>query len=263
MQLPGGLMEDGIRRRDCAFRPISGTLELALAEAGETAANTPGAVTLALAAALEHLGGEPATPQRVARLCVADRQFLMRELERCLGQTGGWFQVACSACAAHFDFHLDYAELPVQEAGTSYPIAQVEVAGQAVAFRLPNGADQEILAALPVTEARRWLLRQLAQTPATIDALDADAISAIEAGLEAVSPGVIVQVRANCPDCGTENHVDLNPYRALSRGSDELLQEVHQIAGHYHWDEAEILALPRARRQRYLRLIDRARGMAD
>ncbi len=263
MQLPGGLVEDGIRRRDCAFRPISGTLELALAEAGETAGNTPRAVTLALVTALGHLGGEPATPQRVAQLCVADRQFLMRELERHLGHTDGWFQVACRGCAAQFDFHLDYAALPVQEAGAAYPRVQVEVAGHKLAFRLPNGADQEALATLPVAEAQSWLLRQLAYQPIAVDALDAQATAAIEAALEAVSPGVVVQVQANCPECGAENRVDLNPYRALSHSSEALLQEVHQIAAHYHWGEAEILALPRPRRQRYLHLIDRARGMAD
>jgi len=36
---------------------------------------------------------------------------------------------------------------------------------------------------------------------------------------------------------------------------------VHTLAWYYHWSEAEILALPRARRQLYLSRIDRARGM--
>ncbi len=263
MQLPGGLIENGIRRRDCAFRPISGALELALAESGESAANTPQAVTRALATALEHLGGKPATPRRVAQLCVADRQFLMRELERHLGQNGGWFQVACGRCAARFDFHIDYAELPVQEAGAGYPLANVKAGRRKLAFRLPNGADQEAIAGMPPEEAGSWLIKQLMQASGGIGELDSKTISAAESALEAMSPGVVVKVQAHCPECDCENHVDLNPYRALDHGSDAILREVHQVAAHYHWGEAEILALPRARRQRYLQLIDRARGMAD
>lgn len=263
MQLPGGVLENGVRRREWAFRPISGALELALAEAGETAASTPEAVTHALSLALRDIGGETATPQRVAQLCVADRQFLMRELERHLGHAGGWFQVCCGHCAEMFDFHLDYADLPVQEAGPGYPLAKVDIAGQCLEFRLPNGADQAALATLPDADMRPWLIRQLALPTMIPSALGMDALAAIETGLEAVTPGIVQQVQAACPDCGANNDVDLDPYRVLTHRSDSLLQEIHQIAVYYHWSEAEILALPRARRQRYLQLIDRARGMAN
>ncbi len=68
-------------------------------------------------------------------------------------------------------------------------------------------------------------------------------------------------MQTECPECGAANNVDLDPYRVLARSSDELLRQVHQIATHYHWGEAEILAMPRMRRQRYLDLIDRDRGM--
>ncbi len=33
MRLPGGIVRDGARRRDFAFRPLTGAVELALAEA--------------------------------------------------------------------------------------------------------------------------------------------------------------------------------------------------------------------------------------
>jgi len=36
-----------------------------------------------------------------------------------------------------------------------------------------------------------------------------------------------------------------------------LYEEIHVMALHYHWSEAQILALPRNRRQRYLALIAR------
>jgi len=263
MQLPGGLVENGTRRRDWAFRPLSGALELALAEAGERAANTPAAVTQALALALDRLGGEAATPARVAGLCVGDRQFLMRELDRHLGHEGGWFQAECGQCGARFDFRIDYADLPIQDAGAGYPQAQVDMDGRQLRFRLPTGADQESLADLPEAQARPWLLRRLAGEPEALGTPKQDLIAAAEAALEAIAPGIVLRVQTACPECGGGNEVELDPYRALARSSDSLLREVHQIATHYHWSEADILNLPRPRRQRYLQMIDRARGMAE
>jgi hypothetical protein len=38
---------------------------------------------------------------------------------------------------------------------------------------------------------------------------------------------------------------------------DRLYQEVHHLALHYHWSEADILRLPRSKRLRYLGLLVR------
>lgn len=263
MQLPGGLVENGTRRRDWAFRPVSGAFELALAEVKDEAGSAPQAVTRALALALDRLGGAVATEDRVAALCVADRQFLMRELECHLGDEGGWFQADCRHCGERFDFRIAYADLPVQEAAAGYPLARIDLDGRQLRFRLPTGADQERLVGLPDDQARSWLVRQLALDAELPETPGQDLIAAAEAALEAISPGIVLTVRAACPECGAGNAVELDPYRVLARPGDHLLQEVHQIALHYHWREADILDLPRERRQRYLQLIDRARGMAE
>lgn len=261
MRLPGGLVECGTRRRDFAFRPLTGALELALAEIGETAPNTPQAVTQVLRLVLAQLCGEPPSAERVAALCVADRQFLMRELERHLGVGGGWFHGCCEQCGSDFDFHLDYAQLPVQEAEEGFPRAMLRHDGRTFAFRLPTGEDQESLLQLPPAEAPDWLLGQLAEDPDERLPEDPEFRAAAEAALDAMAPGIVLVVEAACPQCGKDNRVELDPYRALARSSDPLLHEVHQIAAHYHWSEGEILALPRTRRQHYLQLIDRARGV--
>lgn len=262
MQLPGGLWEGDARRRDWAFRPVSGELELAVAEAGETSATMPLAVTRALVLALRHLAGDTPNETRVADLCVADRQFLMRELDRHLGSEGGWFEADCPQCGQRFDFEVAYAELPVQEAGPGFPFAQVDLQGRRFRFRLPTGADQQGLTAQPEARAQAWLLGRLMLDGESPEIPGQDLIAAAEGALESVAPGIVSKVQAACPSCGTVNEVELDPYRVLSRRTDSLLQEVHQIALHYHWSEAEILRLPRPRRLRYLRLIDRSRGMA-
>jgi len=38
--------------------------------------------------------------------------------------------------------------------------------------------------------------------------------------------------------------------------ADALIRQVHTLALHYHWSQAAILRLPRARRLRYLALLD-------
>jgi hypothetical protein len=137
----------------------------------------------------------------------------------------------------------------------------VERDGRLLSFRLPTGADLEEVARIADENLRPWLLRRLALEPEQLGEIDEALWAEADAALEAVAPGVINQVQAECPECGASNSVDLDPYRVLARRSDDLLRQVHRIATHYHWSEAEILAMPRMRRQRYLDLIDRARGM--
>ncbi|MGD9949711.1 MAG: hypothetical protein AB7U29_14715 [Desulfobulbus sp.] len=261
MLLPGGLIEKENRYRQWSFKPVSGALEMALGEVAQHSANTPQAVTRVLALVLEQLGGQPVTEARAAGLCLGDRQFLMRELEQHLGNGGGWFHADCSGCGTCFDFQLQYADLPVQEAGPTYPLARVQWQGRQICFRLPTGGDQERLVEIPPDSAQGWLLAELVQQPGYMQDWDATMVQMVDEALEVVAPGIVTRIQAECPECGGVNTVELDPYRVLSWKSEDLLREVHQLASHYHWSEAEILGLPRARRLRYLDLIDRGRGM--
>jgi hypothetical protein len=74
---------------------------------------------------------------------------------------------------------------------------------------------------------------------------------------------VVTELASVCPACGASHPVALDPYLVTRRSPRELYDEVHLLAWHYHWSEAEILALPRDRRQLYLRRIDRARGLTS
>jgi len=259
MLLPGGIVRDGERRRHFAFRPVDGALEAAVAEA-VAAPSMPAAVTAALAAALADVGGEPATAEAVRGLAVGDRQFLVRQLSAHLGRDRVWMTADCGACGEAFDFEVAQAELPVKEAGVGYPYAEVATPCARLRLRVPTGADQEVIAELPDGQAVRRLFERCLIAGA---AQEDDDLDAAEAAVEAVSPEVALAVLAACPACGTSNEIAVDPYLVLATRSDELFTEVHRLASSYHWSEAEILALPRARRQLYLRLIDRARGLVQ
>lgn len=268
MQLPGGLIRNDTLRRDFAFRSLTGSLEMALADAGRAATSMPRRVTAVLAVALEQLAGTVPEPATVAELCVADRQYLMAGLAAHLGFTQFWRSTSCARCGAPFDFVVDYQKLPVKEAGPGFPFAEVDIHVGRCRFRVPTGTDQEVVAEIAdEKEALRCLItRCLLEMPDapkdwTASFSDED-VARIEEALEAASPEMAVAVQALCPACGVVHDIAIDPYGLLSGPlAEDLFHEVHLLASTYHWSEQEILALPQQRRRRYLELIDQAYGL--
>jgi hypothetical protein len=84
--------------------------------------------------------------------------------------------------------------------------------------------------------------------------------------LDDLDPLVNFSLAVTCPHCGlpSQPEIDLGAWalQILQRVQQRLIETVHRLACRYHWTEAEILALPEWRRDRYLALIDRegARG---
>jgi hypothetical protein len=265
MMLPGGLWNQKELRRDFAFRPLTGTVELRLAETTD-AGSIPARVTAALAATLQHSGGRKPLLKTVAGLCVGDRQYMMRELAALLRRGQRWLSVPCRNCGNVFDFVLNDADLPVKEAGAGYPFIQVETGLGTCRFRVPTGADQEAIAGITdEAEALRALVTRCLVEPSHLEAAEerrftAADVERIDAALEDVAPEVALSVQADCPACGVAHAVDADPYVVLAAmSSDELFKEIHILASAYHWSEAEIISMPVIRRRRYLELIDRGR----
>ncbi|MDM0030051.1 hypothetical protein [Variovorax saccharolyticus] len=270
--LPGGLADGGALARDYAFRPLDGALELALSNVASQARHTPQAVTAMLASALASLAGGEPSPDRVAALCVADRQWLMRELERILGTQQRWLSATCDVCRSRFDLQIDPAALPIKPAGSGFPQARVTWDGHEYLLRVPCGLDQAWLAETQDAgvDAARALAARLVQSVDGALTQDFDAMQlpddwfvAVDQVLDDMAPAMATKALAACPECGQANTVALEPYGVLARSDTELLDDVHCLASHYHWSEREILALPRARRHDYLRRIDAARGLAQ
>lgn len=266
--LPGGLGGGDVLARDYAFRPLDGTLELALATAAGEARHTPDAVTGVLASALATLAGGEPSRERVAALCMADRQLLMRELEHHLGVAQRWLSAACGVCRARFDLQIDPAALPVKAAAAGYPQARIAWDGHDYVLRVPCGQDQAWLAETHPADAARALAARLVQSVDGVPVNGFDAASlpegwlhAVDEALDEMAPAVATQALASCPECGQANTVALEPYGALARTDADLLDDIHRLASQYHWSEREILALPRARRNDYLRRIDDERGL--
>jgi|AGTN01.1.fsa_nt_gi hypothetical protein len=87
-----------------------------------------------------------------------------------------------------------------------------------------------------------------------------------EEALEAMVGGLDIDIACDCAECGAAIVLPLDVASfldtALCARASRLLDEVHLIASHYHWAEAEILALPFPRRQDYVARILSERSLA-
>ncbi len=276
MQLPGGLWHNDERRRRFDFKPLTGNMELALAEIAGSNNSLPSKVTAALSAALGRVGGDVPTLSRVEALCVADRQFLMRCLAVFLGMEEIWLTARCSRCGKCFDFFIKQSELPVKEAGEGFPFVSVKTSAGLCRMRVPNGADQIAIAAIEDSEVALQTLvyRCIVDFPDASDSegkpeenlakkFNADDFRRVEIAIEEVAAEVATKVQAACPECEQANLIEIDPYMCLQQGRTNLFSEIHILASTYHWSETDILSMHKSRRQRYLKLIDRSRGMVQ
>ncbi len=168
--------------------------------------------------------------------------------------------VDCRHCGQRLALALDVAELlqgePPEMASTCAP-PETDVAGLRV--RAPSLRDLAAVAELAPADAADALLARctLAGQPA---ALDAAGRAQVDEALEALDPQADLAFSLNCVACGRQDMAQLDAgtllWDELCARAGVLLQQVHQLARHYGWSEAQILALPANRRAQYLALVE-------
>jgi hypothetical protein len=131
--------------------------------------------------------------------------------------------------------------------------------GSEFEVRVPSGEDQLLLMEDPSSDAlvmARKLIRS--GDPAL---LDADSLEEFEHALAEHDPLTDIHLTVNCPYCGAASEVafDLELFllNDLERRQMTLLETVHRLAMAYHWNEADVLALPDWRRKYYLDALER------
>ncbi|VTU27748.1 hypothetical protein SRS16CHR_04128 [Variovorax sp. SRS16] len=159
-------------------------------------------------------------------------------------------QVGCPACGEALTFTLDLNDF-AQRA----PRDEAPVTVGAARFRRPTSRDLAALVdAVDVDAAAQRLLERLALDG--VRAWSAEERTAIEAALDAADPLAHVTLDLACTYCAHPWSAPLDIaaslWDELAAQADRLLDDVHLLAGAYGWSESEILALPPARRQRYI-----------
>ena len=238
--------------------PLTGVLELAVAETLANGASRPERVTRILGTVFRRISGQGTSLARVRCLTSGAREWLLQRAAGLFWADTGWFQAKCLRCDADYDVPTVLARAPRKPAGAGFPVVTVHTSLGPRAFEVPNGLHEEQLARAPGADPVRTLLAHCGLSErAGSEAQDFTAadVARIEAALDAVSPEVADEVVTTCPSCRAATRARIDPLEFAFPGLTTLLREVHVIAATYHWAEDAILALPSHRRRGYARLV--------
>jgi hypothetical protein len=252
----------GRRARGATLSPINGRGELM----GADHSNPFQAALLLLAASTAQLGpfrDDAVDPALLAGLLPVDRDLLIIGLLRLTFGDVRYQTVRCPAggCGKRVDVRLDLStvETPAGPAEAGGRLSLPD--GRSLRYRLPTAGDQAALHGLPEAELEAAFLERCVVPEATdrVDALPAEVRAAVVREVLAASPALDLTLDLECVECGKPFRFTYAPVAALldelraTRG--ELLREIHYLAYHYHWSQAEILALTRELRHEYLSLL--------
>ena len=277
IRLPGGLWLEGSCHREVTLRSVRGRDEALLSEDPE--APPVELATRLLTCCVERLGAQDGlNHETAAQLTVGDREALLLHLRRLTLGPRLQCLARCPACGEAIDLDLSVDDLlqpPYPDWGTEFETRCPDPDGPLqVRYRLPTGADQlaaALLAPEDLTAARSLLLNHCILEVHGPDGNAIDPRQVEDSLIERLSETMVQRdpqaeslLEFDCPTCGTAGHVLLDAadflFRELGIRRGELYRQVHRLALHYHWSEAEILSLPWSKRQRYLALLDEAMG---
>lgn len=268
--LPFGLRDPhGVRVRDAEITPLTGAGELL----GGDDDNPFRAVLQILAGCTARLGtwrGAQIQPAVLGQLLPVDRDYLLLHVDRLTFGDERYQTIECPrpACRRRQDVHFTLSSVDVP-AVPKRAEGELRLAdGRTVHFRLPVAEDQAALHGLaPAILEAAFLQRcvrgdrgeehrvgwpELRELPAQVRA-------EIVAHILAASPGLDLAMSLACLGCKEPYRFVFDPVLSLlaeiKASRKELMGQVHRLALSYHWSQAEILGLSRARRHEYLELL--------
>ncbi len=173
----------------------------------------------------------------------------------------------CLNCGQQSEFTLDTADLPIATS-IAAPLEEyaLEADDHEVHFRLPNSLDlAAIIGYADMTFARMELMRRCivtatkADSEISLEEVPAPLLSAMVDDMDAREPLALVDIPLDCSSCGQQwtQLFDIVSFfwTEIAVQSRRLLREVHTLASHYGWSEADILAMSAVRRQLYMEMV--------
>ena len=258
-QLIGGVVINNSLEKEFSFRDLTGEVELKIDEARGSDLSMTSLVSQFLEAVIVNLGGVQPDKNLVEKLCIADRQILVRHFAKFNNTDQIWISSNCSSCGERFDFQICQSELPFKPAGDGFPYFSINTSQGLLKFRVPTAKDiLDVSDSYDEDVSIRNLLKSclLSTESACIQLLNKSDLELIEGEMERISPEVTEMVSVRCPDCKHTQEIRIDPYLCLDEFNTTIYQEVNKIAQTYHWSEREILSLSRTRRKKYLDMIN-------
>jgi hypothetical protein len=274
VSLLNGVSRGEGRHCEAAVRELTGADEILLLESGEFRFPAERA-TLLLSAAVVAIGTiRPVPAELVRELTIGDRERLIFALYAMTfgPQLDAIARCGRSGCGELIEVPVDLREVlrAGPQAGSSGEHALTASAGCGsvhVRFRLPNGRDHEVAAALASTDdvsaaADAILSRCVIAisdergSPVLLHAVREFVRSPLEDAFRTLDLHAETVAQIECPACGHPDVVCLDAFTLLETqlARSSVAIEVDRLARVYGWSEAGILAMPVARRRRYLAL---------
>lgn len=204
---------------------------------------------------------EDGLPVNAQELCITDLESLLLRIRQAAIGDVILAEIDCRAkgCGARVDISFRVSDyLESTRTHTPRGVERDEAGwfrfeGGAARFRIPNGTD--LAAAEQQRKPEAELMRRCME-PAD---LPAAVRRRIERAIESLAPLLSKRLTGTCPECGqgVEAWFDIEEYvvRELHQRAAGIYQDVHLLAFHYKWPEAQILALPYERRTEYVELL--------
>jgi len=242
---------------------MTGAEEILFAEGSKSDSELELAIVSRLAERLDdqNISWEEFTPTDVDALLLAIRQQI-------LGETiSGDSSCPAPACGARVDISFNVGQyLDHQRPSQPRDIEAADepgwyrLQGSPATFRLPNAGD--LLAIRSQPDPASELVRRCVRPPDQ----PARLLRRIERAMDQLAPSPTTDLKGTCPDCGHQFDLQFDPrafaLRELREQAAFIYEDVHSIAAHYGWSEAEILSLPHQRRVRYAELIREERAVS-
>ena len=274
IQLPLGFREGGSRYLEAVVRPLTGEDQEFLLE--EAASSPPAQrATALLGRCTVRLGPvSPVSEPQIRGLCAGDREALLLHLRRITFGDRAQSTVECPepGCGQRIDLDFRIRDL-LLPASTEAPASYQDefAAGPAtyrVRFRLPTGADQEAAVEAAGGDVARGVRALLARCVESCEpppeGWPPPLVEGISQRMAQLDPQAQVELAAVCPSCGAEFETLLDAatflFDEVGLRLAHLYREVHLLALHYHWSEAEILRMTPGKRRRYLNLLEESLG---
>jgi hypothetical protein len=221
------------------FRALDGHVEAMIAD---LAPDRPMAAGLAILDALMDARGiDP------RQLTLTDFEYALAMLRCHLVGEDAACAPHCASCGEQMEISFSLALL-ADSVAKRVPVGTGEEADPG--YRLPTAGDA--LAVEGYTDAPRRLIAACVEAPVSAAPLR----RRIERAMARRAPLLSRVIEAPCAACGALLraiiHVPSFVAMELAREARSLFDDVHMLARGYGWHEAEILALPRVRRQRYV-----------
>lgn len=157
----------------------------------------------------------------------------------------------------------------IQGLAETHQSIEVEINNKLLSLRKPKGSDQLkwLSGSYPdESAATQYMINTLLPEDQQLtlhqqDKQNNEWLETINDAMVEMDPLVNFHLKTSCPCCEKKDDYDIDfgeiCLQELRAAQNRLIETVHTLAFHYHWNDQEIFALPNWRLQRHLRLVER------